>query len=189
MIVSRRARRGGFTLIELLVVIAIIGLLMALLLPALGMVREAANRMSCANNMKQVGVAILGFEASNQRFPANIRSSQGFRQGWVTTILSNLEKSSVAELYNYDFGWHNRRIRQRPRPVWRCFSAHRLRIDSKMAIPILLVIRHRGPTRSTWRPATTRASCWCPSGFATLDWLIPTEKVSWRRFEVLAPSR
>jgi prepilin-type N-terminal cleavage/methylation domain-containing protein/prepilin-type processing-associated H-X9-DG protein len=107
MIVSSRARRGGFTLIELLVVIAIIGLLMALLLPALGMVREAANRMSCANNMKQVGVAILGFEASNQRFPANIRSSQGFRQGWVTTILTNLEKSSVAELYNYDFGWHN----------------------------------------------------------------------------------
>jgi prepilin-type N-terminal cleavage/methylation domain-containing protein len=86
MIVSSRARRGGFTLIELLVVIAIIGLLMALLLPALGMVREAANRMSCANNMKQVGVAILGFEASNQRFPANIRSSQGFRQGWVTTV-------------------------------------------------------------------------------------------------------
>lgn len=107
MIVSRRARRSGFTLIELLVVIAVIGLLMALLLPALGMVREAANRMSCANNMKQVGVAVLAFEASNQRFPANVRSSTGFRQGWVTTILSNLERAAVAELYNYDFGWNN----------------------------------------------------------------------------------
>ncbi|MBY0586756.1 DUF1559 domain-containing protein [bacterium] len=107
MFVSHRQRRGGFTLIELLVVIAIIGLLMALLLPALGMVREAASRMSCANNMKQIGIAILNFEASNQRFPANVRSSTGFRQGWVTSILSNLEKPGVANLYNYDFGWNN----------------------------------------------------------------------------------
>jgi prepilin-type N-terminal cleavage/methylation domain-containing protein/prepilin-type processing-associated H-X9-DG protein len=107
MQVHRTPQRSGFTLIEVLVVIAIIGLLMALLLPALSMVREAANRMQCANNIKQIGIAVLAFESSNQRFPANIRSTQGFRQGWITQILSNLERTPVRDLYNYDFGWHN----------------------------------------------------------------------------------
>lgn len=100
-------RYRGFTLIELLVVIAIIGVLMALLLPAIQAAREASSRVSCANNMKQIGVAILSFEANNLRFPANVRSTQGFRQGWVTTILDNLAKTSVQDLYNYDFGWHS----------------------------------------------------------------------------------
>lgn len=107
MRVHRLPHRRGFTLIELLVVIAIIGLLVALLLPALNMVREAAARASCANNMKQIGIAILAFESTHQRFPANIRSTQGFRQGWVTAILNNLAKNNVQDLYNFDFGWHS----------------------------------------------------------------------------------
>lgn len=64
------AKRRGFTLVELLVVIAIIGTLIGLLLPAVQAAREAARRSSCANNMRQVGLAALNFEATTQRLPA-----------------------------------------------------------------------------------------------------------------------
>lgn len=102
-----RRHRSGFTLIELLVVIAIIGILMALLLPALNMVREAASRTQCANNMKQVGVALLAYEGEQGNFPANIRSSTGFRLGWVLWLLPHLEQQPVYNMYNYELGWNS----------------------------------------------------------------------------------
>ena len=62
-------RNAGFTLVELLVVIAIIGILVALLLPAIQMAREAARRTECNNNVKQIGVAMHNFEGVFKRFP------------------------------------------------------------------------------------------------------------------------
>jgi prepilin-type N-terminal cleavage/methylation domain-containing protein len=69
MLGHRPAARRGFTLVELLVVIAIIGVLVALLLPAVQAARESARRNQCANNLKQIGLAALNYESAKRRFP------------------------------------------------------------------------------------------------------------------------
>ncbi|MEM9827620.1 MAG: DUF1559 domain-containing protein [Planctomycetota bacterium] len=80
---QNRRDRPGFTLVELLVVIAIIGVLVGLLLPAVQAAREAARRMSCSNNMKQIGIAIHDYHDSFKRFPTQQNGPAAFEQGGI----------------------------------------------------------------------------------------------------------
>src|SRR5690606_14511500 len=72
-----RKTSNGFTLVELLVVIAIIGVLVALLLPAVQAAREAARRGQCTNNLKQFGLAAVNYESTHKRFPAARKGCDG----------------------------------------------------------------------------------------------------------------
>jgi len=108
----RRSLGRGFTLVELLVVIAIIGILVALLLPAIQAAREAARRVSCQNNVKNLALAVLNFENAKKKLPAGvlvdspvsgeILTSEQLDTGlsWVVQILSQIEESTVASQFN-----------------------------------------------------------------------------------------
>lgn len=93
--------RRGFTLIELLVVIAIIGILLALLLPAVQMAREAARRTQCKNNLKQIGIALHNYHDAHRRFPMSFvvdYSSPGGEWSVHARILPFIEQSNVYAL-------------------------------------------------------------------------------------------
>ncbi len=102
--------RRGFTLIELLVVIAIIGVLIALLLPAVQAAREAARRAQCTNNLKQMGIALHSYHDERNCFPMSYAAFGPFVNGatdtasgwgWQTMILSSMEQSPLFQASNF----------------------------------------------------------------------------------------
>src|SRR3954466_15729323 len=102
-------RKRGFTLIELLVVIAIIGVLIALLLPAVQMAREAARRSQCTNNLKQIGVAMHNYlDAANTLPPGMVQYKESPLSGGTfvdlypafTPLLPYVERSDIYDAYN-----------------------------------------------------------------------------------------
>ena len=105
---SRRSAEKGFTLIELLVVIAIIGVLIALLLPAVQQAREAARRTECRNNMHQIGLALHNYHDAHNCLPpaaiANPEEAPGESLGhtWLTQILPFMDQMTYYNSYNFE---------------------------------------------------------------------------------------
>jgi prepilin-type N-terminal cleavage/methylation domain-containing protein/prepilin-type processing-associated H-X9-DG protein len=112
---SNCRRWSGFTLVELLVVIAIIGILVALLLPAVQAAREAARRMQCSNNLKQLGLALHNYESTFKKLPPGWIASEGLMHtgaatgtgtdgwgswGWPAFLLKFIEQSNVSDTLN-----------------------------------------------------------------------------------------
>ncbi|NOY41472.1 MAG: DUF1559 domain-containing protein [Planctomycetes bacterium] len=105
-------RRHGFTLVELLVVIAIIGVLVALLLPAIQAAREAARRSQCTNNIKQLGIALHNYESANGHFPAGssalVANNGGAYFSPAAQVFPYLEGSNIYQQFNFDeWIWSN----------------------------------------------------------------------------------
>src|SRR5262245_519160 len=99
----------GFTLVELLVVIAIIGVLVALLLPAVQAAREAARRTDCSNNLKQIGLALQNYHGAKGCFPSGYTSAvdpagndTGPGWGWAAAILPYTEEKVLHQLIQLD---------------------------------------------------------------------------------------
>jgi len=117
----QKSRRAGLTLVELLVVVAIVGVLVALLLPAVQSARESARRAQCSNNVKQVGLAVQQHVALQGMLPA---ANDTFRS-FLTGMLPYIEQKPLCDRYDFDKSWDddaNQDVIKQPIAVYRCPS-------------------------------------------------------------------
>jgi prepilin-type N-terminal cleavage/methylation domain-containing protein/prepilin-type processing-associated H-X9-DG protein len=164
-------KRTAFTLIELLVVIAIIAVLIALLVPAVQKVRETANRMQCQNNLKQIGLALHGFESVHKRFPfgAGVCCTPT-GPNWCVDIMPHAELDNLAKSLNLSVAQGlknpvNAQAEQNVVPLFICPS------DPQGASPIMtrFAPHNASPAHALWYPAsmgpTHMDACpFCPNG-------------------------
>ncbi len=144
---GRQAPPRGFTLVELLVVIAIVGILVALLLPAIQMAREAARRSSCSNNLRQIGLALHHYHDQQFRFPFGWNNHG---TAWSALILPQLEQGSLYEtlVFAESANWGSHASNETAAGTWiatyRCPSmAQRQHVDNS-GIPLRVPASYRG---------------------------------------------
>jgi prepilin-type N-terminal cleavage/methylation domain-containing protein/prepilin-type processing-associated H-X9-DG protein len=129
----RRHAHHGFTLVELLVVIAIIGVLVALLLPAIQAAREAARRVSCINNITQLGISVHNYEFHHEVLPSGVINPDGpirnepigQHVSWIVTILPYIEQTVMYRKFDIELGAYapeNAEVRSAQAGTLRCPS-------------------------------------------------------------------
>lgn len=129
----RYDRQRGFTLVELLVVIAIIGILVALLLPAVQAAREAARRMQCTNNLSQIILAVQNYDMAFRAYPPGstnktgpiVNLPEGYHHNWVSQILPYIEENNTFNHIDFGVGVYdekNATVRKVVMPIFLCPS-------------------------------------------------------------------
>jgi prepilin-type N-terminal cleavage/methylation domain-containing protein len=156
LVTSRRA----FTLVELLVVIAIIGILVALLLPAIQAAREAARRAQCISNLSQIGVAMHNMHAAQGHFPAghfwpdsNLGDADGAEATWVTYLLAFMEQNAVEQQIDWDLSFGHALIDRNVAPIKQDLSSF---------------LCPSGPHGTPWFEAYARGSYVANNGFGPM---------------------